>query len=159
MTILDNALTYVDGLIDRRLAGIKTYVRNTILSIYAAVHNPSYDIPWIAGYNNTLDGEDLAIQSYGLVLIPRSIEIQELSAKLGTASVGADVVFDVLKNGTSIWTTKPKFIDGSTVLTPGVLTSTVISCVAGDILEFKVIQVGTTTKGQKLAISLKGREL
>lgn len=73
-------------------------------------------------------------------------------------SPAADVVFDVEKNGATVFTTKPTFAAGSAAMTAAVLDPGEVDCVAGDVLEFKCIQVGSTIAGQGFTGALKGQE-
>jgi phage-related tail fiber protein len=119
---------------------------------------PGYDIPWLAGYAADMSGQDLAVQTYGRVLLARAITLQGISATLGVAATGAALILDVARNGTTIWTTKPMFATGASALTAGVLDPAKTACVAGDVLTFAVSQVGSTIRGQQLTVTLKGVE-
>ena len=77
---------------------------------------------------------------------------------LGLAPTDAAVIVDIEKNGTSIFTTAPQFADGATELTDGVLNAEEVGGVAGDVIEFKVTQIGGTIAGQQLTAALKCRE-
>jgi hypothetical protein len=113
----------------------------------------TYDIPFAAGFGATFAGSDLAAQTYAELVISRNITLQGMLGYIDTPSVGAAVVLDILKDGVSIYTTKPQFAAGSNTLTDGTLSVT--TAVAGDRLTFKVTQVGSTTKGQKLRATFK----
>lgn len=124
-----------------------------------AKSKPGFDIPFLAGFNSDFSGLDLAVQIYDRRILARAITIQGLvTDALGLASTGAAIIFDILKNGVSIFTTKPQFAAGATLLTPGVLDAAKTACVAGDVLAFAVIQVGATIRGQKLTATLKCQE-
>lgn len=129
------------------------------VDIDAAAARDPYDIPFIAGYASDGTGKDLAVQLYGEVTLTRAIEIEGEVASLGLAATGAALIFDVEKNGVSIYSTKPQFADGAVVLTPGVLTSAPdpIAFAAGDKVTLKVTQVGSTVAGQQLTVGIKGR--
>lgn len=115
----------------------------------------AFDLPFVAGYAYNFAGEDLAVQTYAELILSRNVTIEGEVGKLLTASVGADVIVDVELNGTTIYSTKPTFAAASSTLTAGVLSTTTAS--AGDRLTFKVTQVGSSTKGQKLMFTLKMR--
>lgn len=69
----------------------------------------------------------------------------------GVAPSGSTAIFDIHKNGTTIYSTKPT-IDGDefstdTALTPAVITTT--SFATGDLIELFIDQVGLSTAGQE----------
>lgn len=77
-----------------------------------------------------------------------NMEITNIMASVSTAPVGANVVFDVNKNGTTLFTTqdnRPKILDGE--YTSLYNMPDVISLSAGDYLTVDVDEVGTTTAG------------
>lgn len=117
----------------------------------------SYDIPFMAGWGGDGTGEDIAMQSYGAVLVPRDIAIEDVTAQISTAPTGSALIVDVLVNGSSIFSTKPRFADGITDLSAGELANAPTLVAAGDRVEMKVTQVGSTTPGQKLLVSVKGK--
>lgn len=123
----------------------------------ALVATVSADIPFLAGRNADWSGADLAVQGYGEVVLARNLKIEGEVATLGVAATGADLILDVARNGVSIYTTKPKFAAGATVLTPGILDAAQVDAVAGDVLTFSLTQVGATIRGQKLALTVKAK--
>lgn len=118
----------------------------------------AYDWPFNAGYTAIMTGLDLVDeQTYGEAVVARAFTAAGESGYIGTAGTGAAVIVDVLKNGTSIYTTKPEFADGANTLTAGTLKSDGTEIfAAGDRLTFKVTQVGSTVPGQALRFTLKG---
>ena len=62
----------------------------------------------------------------------------------------------MLKNGTSIYSTKPQFATGTAGMTGGTF-STPTTFLAGDRITFKVTQVGSTVAGNGLRFALKSR--
>ena len=113
------------------------------------------DIPFNAGYGGDFTGEDLGVQGYGKIIVARPMIIEGEEGYIETAGTGAAVIVDIEKNGTSVYSTRPQFAISSNSLTAGTLTTTTLA--AGDRLEFKVDQVGSTVKGQKLLFTLKAR--
>ena len=75
---------------------------------------------------------------------------------VGTAPTGANLIVDVNKNGTTIYTTqgnRPTVTAGSNAGGPGT-TPDVTSLVAGDYLTVDVDQVGSTVAGADLTVSV-----
>jgi len=126
--------------------------------IASAVGQP-IDIPFYAGYDSDGTGKDLAVQAYGAVVMPRDATIIGDIGHLRTAATDADLILDIEVNGVSIFGTNPKFTAGGTVFTAGVIDGVddevVIDVAAGDLVEFKVPQVGSTIAGQRLCYTLK----
>ncbi|MEQ8318779.1 MAG: hypothetical protein RH946_00830 [Rhodospirillales bacterium] len=118
-----------------------------------------YDIPFYAGFDSDGTGKDLAVQAYGRIVLPRDITIIADMGHLVTAATGADLIVDVELNGSTIYTTKPQFDAASTTFEAGVIDGAddevEIDADAGDVLEFKVTQIGSTIAGQRLTFSLK----
>jgi hypothetical protein len=75
----------------------------------------------------------------------------DLSVK--TAPDGADIIVDVLKNGSSIFSTKPQITDGQSSGGSSAVFSTT-TFVAGDVITFNIDQVGSSTPGSDLTIAL-----
>lgn len=87
--------------------------------------------------------------------------VETVDARLGTAPVGADLVLDILSNGVSLYSTKPKFVDGSQVLTAGTLTTGITGSpiLSGTALTVDVVSIGTTTPGSNLGLVIRLRRL
>ncbi len=126
--------------------------------IAAAVGQP-IDIPFYAGYDSDGTGKDLVVQAYGAVVMPRDGTIIGDIGHLRTAATDADLILDIEVNGVSIFGTNPKFTAAGTTFTPGVIDGVddevVIDVDAGDLVEFKVTQIGSTIAGQRLCYTLK----
>lgn len=85
---------------------------------------------------------------------PRAMTLSAVKASLNTASSSGLPQFDVKKNGTTIFTTKPT-IDVSekttaTAATPSVLATTAIA--ADDELTFDIVTAGTGATGAKITL-------
>lgn len=117
----------------------------------------AYDVPFIAGWGADFLGEDLLVQLYGASVATRALTILGETCRCEVAPTGANLVFDILKNGVSVYTTKPFIAAGSTSGTAGVLDGTKTSVVVGDLLNWSVTQVGSTVAGQKATFTLQGR--
>lgn len=75
---------------------------------------------------------------------------------VGTAPVGANIIIDVKKNGTTIYATqanRPTIVAGQNAGGPGA-TPDVTALAAGDYLTVDIVQVGSTTAGSDLTVSI-----
>lgn len=153
-----NVLQIATSLVLGALAAKSTITSGDISAgaVNVAACDPSvlaYDIPFMAGFNASLAGADLAVQSYAEMVIPRNLTPLAAIGYIDTPADAA-VIVDILKNGTSIYTTKPQFAAGANAITDGVLVNNV-TFTTNDRLSFKVNQIGSSTKGQKLRFTLK----
>ena len=114
-----------------------------------------FDIPFSAGYGADGSVSDLVVQDYSHVIVGRAVTIEGEVGRLDTVGTDADVIVDVLKNGSTIYSTKPEFAASSNSLTAGVLSTT--SLVSGDRLTFIVTQIGSTIAGGEMTFTLQGR--
>lgn len=92
------------------------------------------------------------------MVFPYAITIQGISAALQTAPAGADLIVDVNKNGTTIFTTqanRPRVTAGSVVTSAEVTNMDVTQLAAGDELTVDVDQVGSTTSGSGLTLFIR----
>jgi hypothetical protein len=166
VTALDNFLTAATlsaargylGLGDLALKSTVTggdVAPDTITLYNLATEAKAYDIPFAAGFGPDFNGQDILVQAYGDLLISRNLMIEGEVGYIDTPSTGAALIVDVLKNGTTIYSTKPQFAAGSNSLTSGTMSTTTLS--SGDRITFKVTQVGSGTRGQKARFTLKAR--
>jgi len=80
-------------------------------------------------------------------------------AAVGTAPTGADLIVDVNKNGTTVYTTqgnRPTISDGNTSSTETVPDVTAVA--AGDLLSVDIDQVGSSTEGSDLVVAIEFQE-
>jgi len=92
------------------------------------------------------------------MVFPYPIEIQGISAALQTAPTGADLIVDVNKNGTTIFTTqanRPRITAGSVVTVSEVTNMDITTLAAGDELTVDVDQVGSSTSGSALTLFIR----
>lgn len=90
-------------------------------------------------------------------LIPFNCEIVSVSAIVGTAPTGASLIVDVLKNGTTIFTTtanRPTIVAGATQTTTFPRPD-VTRLVAGDNLTLSISQIGSTVAGSDLDVVIQ----
>ena len=115
----------------------------------------AYDIGFTAGFDSDMVKENVAVATYGEMVMARAGTFLGESGYVDTAPTGAILIVDVLKNGTTIYSTKPQFAISATALTAGVLSVT--SFAAADRITFKVTQIGSTEAGEGVRFTLKGK--
>ena len=120
---------------------------------WAVLATTPYDISFIAGYDSATVQDDLVVQTYGEMVLARTGTIEGEVGYIDTASANQAVIVDVLKNNTSIYSTKPQYAHTANVMTAG--TRSVTTFASGDRLTFKVTQIGTGTVGKGLRFMLK----
>ncbi|WP_334128291.1 hypothetical protein [Sneathiella sp.] len=115
------------------------------------------DIAFMAGVASDGSGRDLAVQEYGRLVLARPIRIDGFYAHAAVAPTGAAVIVDIEKNGASIFGTKPRIAATDNVHTAGTFAggAAYVDAVAGDVLVFKVTQIGSTIAGQKLTTTIR----
>jgi hypothetical protein len=92
-----------------------------------------------------------------LLVAPRALEIVKAYANVKTAPTGAAAIFDINKNGTSIWASTPaNRVQIAAAASSGVQTSFDTTDLAeGDLLTLDIDQIGSTVAGADATISLK----
>lgn len=88
-----------------------------------------------------------------LFVFPFAATIIGVTVAVGEAPTGDDVIIDVHKNGTTIYTTqanRPTIADGSNISSHEVPDVTSVS--AGEYLTFDIDQIGSTTPGEDLTV-------
>ena len=121
----------------------------------SALTNLPYDTAFTAGYDKDMVKEDVAVATYGELVMSRTGTFVGEAGYIDVAGTGANVVVDIEKNGTTIYSTKPLFAAGSTALTPGVISVTAFA--SGDRITFKVTQIGSSEPGEGVRFNLKGK--
>ena len=116
----------------------------------------AYDIGFNAAYDTAGVKTDVVAQVYSNMILARDITIEGFEAYAETAPVGSSLIMDVLKNGTTIWTTKPE-IDAAANADDTYHSLSVTTADAGDRITFSVTQIGSSTAGQGLTATLKAR--
>jgi len=114
-----------------------------------------YDVSFIAGFDTATLPIDVVVQIYGEMVTSRTGVFDGEFGVIETAPTGSTLICDVEINGTSIYSVKPIFADGNTVMTAGTLTTS--NFTAGQKLTFKVTQVGSGTAGAGLRFMLNCR--
>jgi len=85
--------------------------------------------------------------------MPQALTTVEVKLNIGTAPVGADLIVDILKNSSSIFSTKPQINDGAVAGGSSAVFSTT-TVADGDIITYNIDQVGSTTPGSDLTMAL-----
>ena len=113
-----------------------------------------YDISFLAGWDAETVKSNVAVQTYGEMVMGRTGTFQGEAGYIDTVCTGQNLICDVMKNGTTIYaSTKPQFAASATAITAGVLTTTAF--VSGDRITFKVTQIGSSAVGQGVRFMLK----
>ena len=115
-----------------------------------------YDICFIAGFDKDMAGEDVAARVYGEMVMARPGIFTGEIAYADTAPGGNALIIDVQKNGSTIYSTKPQFLNSGTLTTAGVFSGDA-SFVAGNRITFKIHQTGSSTVGRGVRFMLKCR--
>lgn len=90
-----------------------------------------------------------------LLIAPFNLKILKAFARVKTAPSGADLIFDINKNGTTIWSTQAnrlKILDGITSGTQS--TFNTVNVDEGDYLSLDVDQVGSSIAGANATVEL-----
>jgi hypothetical protein len=90
-----------------------------------------------------------------------SYEFVDMVGRVGTAPTGATIILDVFKNGTTIWTTtgnRPTIATSQKLSTSAGAPNT-MTFAAGDYLQFRIAQIGSSVTGSDLAALLRLRRI
>jgi hypothetical protein len=106
----------------------------------------------------TIDGAISTASSTSFVL-PQRARILGVTSHVGTAPAGADLIYDIHDDGTTIYTVqanRPKITDAATTATATTFGATDLPVIeAGSVLEIDVDQVGSGTAGSDLSITIQ----
>ena len=112
-----------------------------------------YDMAFLAGYDADMVTEDITVRTYGEIVMAR---VGTFVGEIGYMDVSGNgnTVFDILKNGTSIYSTRPQWAasGGAGITNTGTLSVTTFA--VGDRITFKVTAIGATP-GQGVRFTLK----
>ena len=109
-----------------------------------------YDISFIAGFDGSYVAEEVAVKTYGQMVMCRTGTFVGIAGYLDVAPTG-NTIIDIEKNGTSIFSTKPQFTQTNNLST-GVLSTTTFS--SGNRITFKVTTLGSVA-GSGMRVILK----
>ena len=122
------------------------------------IFNLPYDMAFTGGYDADMAViEMVAPGNYGQLVMSRSGSFVGEEGYADTAPTGTTMILDILKNGSSIYSTKPIFGSGNNSLTNGILNPANVGFVSGDRITFKTTQVGSSTAGGGVRFTLNGK--
>ncbi len=116
----------------------------------SALTDLPYDIAFTAGYDKDMIKENVAVGTYGELVMARAGTFVGEAGYADTATSGITTL-DILKNGSTIYSSKPYFNSSSSV-TPANISTT--SFAVGDRITFKILSLGATP-GQGIRFTLK----
>ena len=91
------------------------------------------------------------------LIVPHSLTLEKAYARIQVAPVDADILIDINKNGTSIWSSTPAnrltISDGANTGTQTSFDTTTLA--ESDYLTLDIDQIGSTTAGTRLTVELK----
>lgn len=133
----------------------------TLSSTYASASEPvALAVKTAAGLSGpatfTRSGTVVVAPGAARFLFNSSVTVSTVSACVGTAPAGANIIVDVNKNGATIFTTqanRPVIVAGTNATASAALPD-VTSFAAGDYLTVDVDQVGTTILGSDLTVQI-----
>ena len=120
---------------------------------FGAAFGWPYDIAFLAGYSSSMAAQAVVVQTFGEMVMARTGIFEGEVGYIDTVCTGQVLICDVLKNGTSIYSTKPQFAVSTNAMTAGVLSTTAF--VSGDRVTFKVTQIGSGVAGSGVRFMLK----
>ena len=120
---------------------------------FGAAFGWPYDIAFLAGYSSSMAAQAVVVQTFGEMVMARTGIFEGEVGYIDTVCTGQVLICDVLKNGTSIYSTKPQFAVSTNAMTVGVLSTTAFA--SGDRVTFKVTQIGSTVAGSGVRFMLK----
>ena len=111
-----------------------------------------YDIGFIAGFDGNYVAEEVAVKTYGQMIMCRLGTFVGIAGYIDSPPLG-NTIIDIEKNGTSIFSTKPQFTQTNNLST-GVLSTTAF--VPGNRITFKVTTIGhVNMPGSGMRVILK----
>ena len=118
-----------------------------------------YDVPFNAGFDADTVKEDVAVATYGELVMARSGSFVGEAGYADTAPTGAALILDIQKNGTTIYnSTLPQFAATAQTLTAGTpKTDGTEDFVSGDRITFKITQIGSTEPGEGIRFTAKAK--
>jgi hypothetical protein len=117
----------------------------------SALTDLPYDIAFTAGFDKDMIKEDVAVGTYGEIVMARAGTFVGETGYADTATGTGNTVLDITKNNSTIYSLKPYFTSGSG-LYAGTLSTT--SFAVGDRITFKITAIGATP-GEGIRFTLK----
>ena len=100
-----------------------------------------------------IDGDLTVDTDLMSIIVPMALTITEIRCAVSTAPTGANLIIDINKNGTTLYTTqgnRPTIAASGTSATA--TDSDVTALVVGDILSLDIDQIGSTVAGSNLSV-------
>jgi len=116
----------------------------------SALTDLPYDIAFTAGFDKDMIKEDVAVGTYGELVMARAGTFVGEAGYADTATSGITYL-DITKNNSTIYSNKPYF-SSSSLMTAGVLSTTTFA--SGDRITFKITTIGATP-GKGIRFTLK----
>lgn len=91
------------------------------------------------------------------IYFPDNVELLAARFSLSTAPTGSSAIFDVLKNGSGVYSSDPTISASGFVSSAGTLAGTTTFTAGTDYLQITCTQIGSTVAGADLAVLLKMR--
>jgi hypothetical protein len=152
--------------------GVNWYTIGEFLTAYASTAPalPEVGEQWVDTSITPTTQDDLAVfgsdgtlavkTGVSRFMFPYAVTLVGTYATVGTAPTGANLILDVLKNGTTIYTTtanRPTITAGSNASSTSPPTPDVTAAAAGDYLTVSIVQVGSTVAGSDLTVLVRYR--
>ena len=154
--LADNACDsehYTDLSVDAAHIANTTITQAKLATTTLASFN-AYDVAFTAGFDKDMVKEDVAVATYGELVMARAGTFIGEAGYIDTAPTGTMLILDIFKNGATIYpSTKPTFATTANGLTAGALGTTTF--VSGDRITFKVTQIGSSEPGEGVRFTLK----
>jgi len=121
----------------------------------SALTDLPYDIAFTAGFDSDMANEDVAVATYGELVMCREGTFVGETGYITVGPTGAALILDIEKNGISIYSTRPQWADGggAGINNTGTLSTTAF--IAGDRITFKIDQIGSSEPGEGVRFTLK----
>ena len=121
----------------------------------SALTDLPYDIAFTAGFDKDMANEDVAVGTYGELVLCRAGTFVGETGYITIGPTGAALILDIEKNGTSIYSTRPQWAasGGAGITNTGTFSTTTFA--AGDRITFKIDQIGSSEAGEGVRFTLK----
>lgn len=135
--------------------GDLTQLQQAITAAVAAVAGV-YDFGAAFGFDALGAEQAAAVQQFGWFVAARPGTLTSCKAKALTAPTGQALIFDIRKNGVTVFTTLPEIAAGQLVDSAAhVIDPAQDDFVAGDVFTFHVTQIGSTFAGSGLMFTVQ----
>jgi hypothetical protein len=117
----------------------------------SALTDLPYDVAFTAGFDKDMESEDVEVATYGELVMARAGTFVGETGYMDAPGNGS-THFDILKDGTSIYSTKPTFLQ-TNIMTAGTLSTTTFA--VGNRITFKCFGWNGSTPGKGVRFTLK----